>query len=388
MKLAAAAHQAPLHAAGCPEPFREAWHCRLPGSQAYTKPLCSFAALFWLAVGTLTKINVGFDPYHWVSGPDVDLWAAIAAEVITRPPQCISITKVKSHQDPSLVAGYYERWLVAGNAKADHWAKLALSDLSRLKPRCDSLAERQALQDAFLSSQFLHDLSDKVFALRKNLGQDEDIPLPQIPASSLPDPRIFQVRSFQSCSSSSDTTWDSNFLLLLQHYFTLLEWPVGERKQDPGISLLEIMLDFCITFQTRLPINVAANRLRIPGIPVLPPKSPAKYVLLSRALARTLPPDTFKSATHTFLRAFDFLYPRIRMVPFPRENLRSLANLGYSNVVPSIKITPRLPSGAEARRLLSQTLVPGIRVLKYPFVVPRRTSAPLPPGLSSDFLGS
>ena len=333
-------------------------------------------------------LNVGFDPYHWVSGPDVDLWAAIAAEVITRPPQSIFVTKVKSHQDPSCAESLHERWLIAGNAQADHWAKLALSDLARCKLQWDSLAERQALQDAFLSSQFLHDLSDKVFALRKKLDKDEDIPLPQASAPSLPDPCIFQVWSFQTCTSLSDTTWDSNFLLLLQHYFTLLEWPVEARQQDPGISLLEIMLDFCITFQTRLPINVAVNRLRIPGIPVLPPKSPAKYVLLSRSLARTLPPDTFKSATHTILRAFDFLYPRIRMVPFPRENLRSLANLGYSNVVPSIKITPRLPSGAEARRLLSQTLIPGVRVLKYPFVVPRRTSASLPPGLSSDFLGS
>ena len=45
------------------------------------------------------------------------------------------------------------------------------------------------------------------------------------------------------------------------------------------------------------------------------------------------------------------------MTLFPRENLRSLANVGFSNVVPA------LPSGTEAKRLLSQTLVPGIRVL-------------------------
>ena len=208
--------------------------------------------------------------------------------------------------------------------------------------------------------------------------------MPQAPAPSLPGPRTFQVWSFQSCY----TTWDSNFLLLPQHYFTLLEWPEGEWVQDAGISLLEIMLDFCITFQNRLPINVAANRLQSTGIAVLPPKSPAKYVLLSRALARTLPPDTFKSSMHTFLRAFDFLYRRIHMVPFPRENLRSLANLGFSNIVPSVKTTLRVPSGVEAGRLISETLIPGVRVRKYPFTVPRRQSAPLPHCFSSDFLGS
>ena len=214
----------------------------------------------------------------------------------------------------------------------------------------------------------------------------EDTPSPQ--GQTIPDRRTFQVWFFQTLSSFPYETWDKNFVLLLQHYFTLLVWPQGEWEHDPGISLLEIMLDFCITFQTRLPINVAANRLRSPGIPVLPPKSPAKYVLLTRKLARTLPPDTFKSSVHTFLRAFDFLYTRIHMVPSPRENLRSLANLGFSNVVPSVRITPRLPSGNEARRLIAQTLTPGIRVLKYPYTIPRRQSAPLPPDVSSDSLGS
>ena len=146
----------------------------------------------------------GFDPFQWVAGPDVDLWAAIAAEVISRPPQSISITKVKSHCDPNLARDHYEQWNIAGNAKADHWAKQALVELTRARPLWDSNQERQALQDAFLSSQFLHDLSDKVFTLRKTLGEDETMPLTQAPTPSLPDPRTFQVWSFQSCSSCPD----------------------------------------------------------------------------------------------------------------------------------------------------------------------------------------
>ena len=73
------------------------------------------------------------------------------------------------------------------------------------------------------------------------------------------------------------------------------------------------------------------------------------------------------------------------MTPHPRENPRSLANLGFSNVVPSLKATRILLSGSEAKRLLSQTLVPGVRVLKYPYTVPRRSPFPLPPGFPSDF---
>ena len=176
-----------------------------------------------------------------------------------------------------------------------------------------------------------------------------------------------------------DPTWHKENLLLRQHYFTLLKWPQREWDPDPRVSLLEIMLDFCIIFQQRLPINIAENRLRSHGIPVLPPKSPAKYVPLSRTLARTLARDTFKGSTHTFRRVFDSLYSRIHLVPFPRENLRSLANPGFSNVVRSLRAMPRLLPGCESRRLISQTLVLGIRVLKYPYCIPRRPSTPLPP---------
>ena len=61
----------------------------------------------------------------WAAGPVSDLWSAIAAEVVTRPPGFITVTKVKSHLDPSEASGTYEQRLIAGNAKADFWAKQA-----------------------------------------------------------------------------------------------------------------------------------------------------------------------------------------------------------------------------------------------------------------------
>ena len=237
-------------------------------------------------------LKVGFDPFVWASGPDTDLWSALAAEIISRPPGMITVTKVKSHLDPEWATNSRDRWLILGNSKADSLAKQALSIHSRTRVLWNSSGERQAINYAFLASQFLHDLSDKVFALCRSqtAGAVGETLCPQ--ARTLPDPRTFQVWSFQTLSSFPYDTWDKNFMLLLQHYFTLLVWPQGGWEHDPGISLLEIMLDFCITFQTRLPINVAANRLRSPGIPVLPPKSPAKYVLLTRKPARTLPPPS------------------------------------------------------------------------------------------------
>ena len=156
------------------------------------------------------------------------------------------------------------------------------------------------------------------------------------------------------------------WIRLVQHCFSSLKWPDEVPPHDPGVSLLEIMLDLCISYQVRPPINAALNKLRLPGVPVLPPKSPAKYVLLSRMACACLPPDTLTASAHTFLLTCDFLYPRILMTPFPHANLRSLAHLGFSNVVPSLKATPALLSGSEAKRLLSQTLVPGIVSSRIP----------------------
>ena len=202
---------------------------------------------------------------------------------------------------------------------------------------------------------------------------------------SQPTPGVCPVSYSFWTPQRTSRTWDDRWITLALHYFGQLKWPDEVPPTDSGISLLEIMLDLCISFQVRPPINAALSKLRLPEVPVLPPKSPAKYVLLSRASCLTLPLDTLTASVHTFLLTFDFLYPRTLMTPYPRENLRSLANLCFSDVVPSLKATPILLSGSEAMRLLSQTLVPGIRVLKYPETVPRRPSFPLPPGFPSDF---
>ena len=101
--------------------------------------------------------------------------------------------------------------------------------------------------------------------------------------------------------------------VFLEHYLKSIKWPDESPLHDPGVSLLEIMLDLCISFQVGPSTNAALNKLRLPGViqgvPVLPPKSPAKYVLLSRTACASLPPDTLTASAHTFLLTFDFLYP-------------------------------------------------------------------------------
>ena len=149
----------------------------------------------------------GFDPFIWTSGPDTDLWSALAAEIISRSPGLITVTKVKSHLDPVEATNPWDRWLIVGNSKADFWAKQALSTHSQTKPLWNPHTEWQAISDAFLASQLLHDLSDRVFALRKTQTVDMVGGPPRPHNLTLSDPRTFQVWSLQTLPSFVDETW-------------------------------------------------------------------------------------------------------------------------------------------------------------------------------------
>ena len=329
----------------------------------------------------------GFTYFDWESRPDCDLWAAIAAELISRPFGSVSVVKVKSHSRRQDARSPMAQWIIAGNDYADCQAKKAFRqavDGTHFEKQVKE--ENKAIDEAFLASQLLHALAERTFQIRSTKKQKEEDKL-QLADMRLGSPSTVPVTPwfFRGLASYVHETWDEKWLRLTEHYFASLKWPKEANPSDVGISLMEMMLDLLISFQVRIPINVAAQKLHLPGIPVLPPKSPAKYVLLSRSQGRSLPQDVLTNSVHTFLRTFDFLYARIHMTPCIRENLRTLAPVGFTNVVPSLRATPTLLAGHEARRLLSRILIPGVRVLKYPYSIPRREPLPLPAGFPSDF---
>ena len=180
----------------------------------------------------------------------------------------------------------------------------------------------------------------------------------------------------------TSSTWDEKWLQLVQHYFSLLRWPDQEKPSVP-MALVEIMLDPCVTFQVGVPVNLHVTKLQGPDVPVVMPKTPAKYFLPTRKMALVLPPESLKQTSHTFLRTFDFLQQTTQIAPVDRENLRSLSSIGYSNVLPSLRISPVLLSGLQARNLLTRLIVPGVRVLKYSYLIlaqqPRLLPAHFPP---------
>ena len=149
------------------------------------------------------------------------------------------------------------------------------------------------------------------------------------------------------------------------------------------MALMEIILDLCVTFQVRVPVNLHVTKLQGPDVPVVMPKSPAKYFLPTRKMGMVLPPESLKQTSHTFLR-FDFLQKLLHFAPVERENLRSLSSIGYSNVSPSLRISVLL-SSLQAWNLLMRILIPDVRVLKSSYRVPVMQPRSLPAHFHHDF---
>ena len=84
-------------------------------------------------------------------------------------------------------------------------------------------------------------------------------------------------------------------------------------------------------------------------------------------------------------RSGEVFVPTREMGPVEHANLRSLSSDGYSNVLPSLRISPVLLSGQLARKFLSRILTSGTRVLKYSFQIPVMQPGSLPANFPSDF---
>ena len=259
-------------------------------------------------------------------------------------------------------ANSFQQWLVTGNAAADKLAKRALASYvedNNLQNR--TTQESTQIDDAFRCAQKFHQLSLRIREVVKEKPDCPHVPLLSSGAGVSNEEKVVvkpcQMQTFHS------PTLDEKWLQLVQHYFTLLQWPSVDQVSPVSISLVEIVLHLCLTFQVRVPVNLMTTQLKGPGVPVLPPKSPAKYFLPTRQMGAVLPPECLKQTSHTFLRTFDYLQKTLAMAPVDRENLRSLAPIGYSNVLPSLRISPVLLSGLQARSLLTRIWVPGVRVL-------------------------
>ena len=235
---------------------------------------------------------------HVLLQPPMPRDGFFAAEVISRPAGSIQILKVNREQ----ALDAFRQWLITGNDAADRSAKFSLKTFAsqnNLASVC--LQETSAIEDAFRCSERLHQCSLRFREIIKDAEKQTSgaelskINIPPTPFEGT-DPWVFQtVTHFIS------PTWDEKWLQLVQHYFTLLCWPSLEKPSVP-VALMEIMLDLCVTFQVPVPVNLYVTKFQGPDVPVVRPKTPAKYFMPT--------PESHKQTSHRFLRTFDLYQSR------------------------------------------------------------------------------
>ena len=91
----------------------------------------------------------------------MDLWSKVAAQIVTRPPGSVTITKVKSHQSLPETAFALERWKVCGNDFAGKVAKNAVKKyLDEKAPGCREWKanEEETISNAVETTALLHEI--------------------------------------------------------------------------------------------------------------------------------------------------------------------------------------------------------------------------------------
>ena len=116
-------------------------------------------------------------------------------------------------------------------------------------------AGKRAMSQAFLATQFLHEVSETLFQMSNDQNGVDRLAVPSlhehIPVN---DSSLFQGFHVDCPNPFPGTKWDHRWSTLVCHYFSLLQWPL-DPTQGPPISYMEVFLDFRITFQVTTPLN-------------------------------------------------------------------------------------------------------------------------------------
>ena len=106
--------------------------------------------------------------------------------------------------------------------------------------------------------------------------------------------------------------------------------------------------------------------------------------LPSREESLPLPPPLLTECHSMWMHTIQHLSPLVHLCPYAQVTRRSLAQVGYSTMLPSWPSRPLLLSGDAASRYLSSLIKPGARKFKYRCIVPKATPKPLPPRVQGD----
>ena len=335
-------------------------------------------------------LRTPFDPFLYRAHPNLDLWLRISHLLWTRPPNLVSVSKIKAHRSLNSIVDATQRWLAEGNQRADELAKQTLQDRAQVLCTTNSAwspqSEKLSLCQSFLATQYLHDVSVELFKIR-NEQSDQTSPDPEetrgLQAIAMDDsrytPRPFPIPEFEG------KKWDTRWLTMVCHYFGTIRWPPNGAP-GPPISFMEMMVDFLISFQITVPVN-KKNLRKKHGRCSFISWDKIKFTnhLPSREETLLLPPPLLTECHSMWMHTIQHLIPLVPLCPYAQVTRRSLSHVGYSNMLPSWPSRPMLLSGDAAQRYLSSLIKPGARQLKYRCLIPKATPKPLPPHILEMF---
>ena len=297
-----------------------------------------------------------------------DIWGLVWRVLVARGPNAHIITKVKAHCEILPHHSPFEKWLVQGNNRVDLAAKNAV----RAHPLFSSLAEDYKHRNKYKLQynkfvKFLCALAEETFRILsdKKIKQSGEA-LQQAPT----DFHIWlaPVSNIHFAFPDWDDLWvvcpmGRVFYERVATWFHCLHWPHSHSPNRPGMSLLELYVDFVVYSQSESPINDKKKGFK------------AEYYLLdSDPLLKEIGAPLQKH-TKSWMTFWKWAVSnKVVGAPLSWDCLRPVTHVGYSLRCGGFTIRPRLTNNESTMRWLWAYFHP-------PTGRRRNLSAPLRPWL-------
>ena len=193
-----------------------------------------------------------------------DLWHLIWIHLCQRPPGCVRLHKVKSHQDEGLLEDPHEKWKAAGNNFTDVEAKSVVTQHPIHKHILKAIQKREQLLELTKSfHDYVCEVADKSFFLQKERRKclrreaEQYMSRPSfshlIPHNVRPSSPILEWNNLPRYCPYGETFYNR-----FAKWYATIRWPVDVQGGTLGyISQLELYFNFVLCTGTETPVSTA-----------------------------------------------------------------------------------------------------------------------------------
>ena len=195
-----------------------------------------------------------------------DLWRHVWEHLCQRPKRCISLVKVKAHQDDSVISDPLEKWKAAGNNFVDVEAKSVVTQHRIHRVVLAAIQQREQLAALTIAyHDYICKLADASFLLlqqQRKFSRKEAEQQMNRPTFDFLIPN--RVKPATSILAWDDLPrycpYGKTFYLRFSDWYSTVQWPVVVSNDIMGrISLLELYFNFVVCTGTETPISTASR---------------------------------------------------------------------------------------------------------------------------------